>query len=110
MSGAPQGSALGPVLYITRTDNLSDTPLLSTDLFVSDPKCSVVISEMHDTGYLQSELDYLQNWSDSCLLWFSLDKYNTGTLSRGLSQVNVQWNQCKIELHFVMSIKSGTFS
>ncbi len=69
-SGIPQGSVLGPTLFILFINDLPDNIQSQTKMFADDTK----LYGNPITANLQSDLDRLQDWSDKWLLRFHPDK------------------------------------
>ena len=73
-SGVPQGSVLGPLLFVIYINDL-DSGLLSKLLkFADDTKALWVINDDSDVACLQSDLDKLSDWSSKWLMSFNINK------------------------------------
>ena len=67
LSGVPQGSILGPLLFLIFVNDMPDTAWFSKILlFADDAKCIMPISSPLDSTYLQSDLLRLSQW---CTTW-----------------------------------------
>ncbi len=73
-SGIPQGSVLGPMLFVVYINDLPEEVNSEAYLFADDTKVYRQITSDADTAELQQDLDSLQNWSDTWLLKFHPDK------------------------------------
>lgn len=84
LSGIPQGSVLGPALFIIFINNLPDQVLHSqVFLFADDLKIFKPITQPSDQEQLQEDLDHLMEWSDNSHLKFHPDKCFHMSISTG---------------------------
>ena len=75
-SGIPQGSVLGPLLFVIYINDLPDVIDKESFLFLfaDDTKVFREISTIDDHTVLQSDINKLKAWSDIWLLKFHPDK------------------------------------
>lgn len=73
-SGIPQGSVLGPLLFVIFINDLPGLVTSSTYLFADDTKIFRIITDQTDHNILQGDLNLLTEWSDTWLLRFHPDK------------------------------------
>ena len=63
LSGVPQGSVLGPILFLIFVNDLPDWVINDILMFADDTKIWVKISNMENNKSLQDDLDKLVEWS-----------------------------------------------
>jgi predicted nucleotidyltransferase len=85
LSGVPQGSVLGPLLF---TIFINDLNLAVSDLdllvkFADDTKISRVINSDADRAGLQDALNKLMDWSDMWGMKFNVSKCKVMHMGRG---------------------------
>ena len=89
LSGVPQGSILGPILFILYLNDLpvavSVAKLLS---FADDTKCFRNILSRTDVTCFQSELDNIMDWSDQWRMSFNISKFAHIQFTSGEIKVN----------------------
>ena len=74
ISGIPQGSVLGPVLFIIFINDLPDNISSNLLIFADDTKIYRQIKHDNDQNILQEDIYKLQEWSDKWLLKINPDK------------------------------------
>ena len=75
LSGVPQGTILGPVLFILYVNDISPGILSTVKLYADDTKVYREISDTaRDTVILQSDLFHLKSWSEAWQLNFNANK------------------------------------
>ena len=74
-SGVPQGSVLGPLLFLIYANDLPcTTSFSSTFLFADDSKLFLPISHDYSASHLQRDLDALTTWCSTWKLIFNCSK------------------------------------
>jgi len=74
ISGVPQGSVLGPLLFLLYVNDLPHWIQNSMKMFADDTKIWQRLENDNDSSLLQADLQSLQSWSDRWLLRFNPDK------------------------------------
>lgn len=82
-SGVPQGSNVGPLLFLLFINDLPNAaPNSTTALFADDSKCFKKIDSLSDCELLQNDLDGLHRWSQSWKMLFNASKCRVMTITR----------------------------
>ena len=76
LSGMPQGSVLGPALFLVFINDLPDSIANFVKIFADDTKVYSTISTISDSDFnkLQSDLTKSSDWSDIWELRFNVKK------------------------------------
>ena len=74
LSGIPQGSVLGPILFVMFINDLTDQIRSTVKIFANDTKILRALHEQEDYSYLQDDLDRLFEWSQLWQLHFNDSK------------------------------------
>ena len=73
-SGVPQGTVLGPLLFLAYINDLPDCVSSTTRMFADDCLVYRRINSIEDSKALQSDLDNLQQWENEWLMEFNASK------------------------------------
>ncbi|BHF71364.1 hypothetical protein SprV_0401442200 [Sparganum proliferum] len=75
-SGVPQGSVLGPTLFLVYVNDYANELDCDVAMFADDIKIWTTIRNEVDDARLQTNLDRLEQWSKDWLLPFNVNKCN----------------------------------
>jgi ribonuclease P/MRP protein subunit RPP40 len=73
-SGVPQGSVLGPVLFLIYINDLDEGVISEIGKFADDSKLGKSISSSADIRLLEDDLSKLEDWSVKWQMLFNVDK------------------------------------
>ena len=73
-SGVPQGSVLGPILFLLHLNDLPNGISSGVRLFADDAIVYRTISDPSDCQTFQEDLDKLSNWEKTWLMEFNASK------------------------------------
>ena len=82
ISGIPQGTVLGPVLFVIYINDLLDNITSSGLMFADDTKLFRHITSHEDALHLQTDIRKLEDWSNTWKLYFNPDKCHVLTLGK----------------------------
>ena len=77
-SGVPQGSVMGPTLFLIYINDLPDYVKSSCKIFADDTKIYAKVGNMADVERIQKDIDELVEWSRTWLLNFNAGKCKAG--------------------------------
>src|SRR5688572_8161057 len=73
-SGVPQGSVLGPVLFLVYINDLDSNIISKLSKFADDTKLCKNVSNLEDVLLLQRDFDSLHKWATNWQKNFNVDK------------------------------------
>ena len=82
ISGVPQGTVLGPLLFVIYINDMLDNIVSNGLLFADDTKIFHQISSKEDAMVLQTDLNKLEEWSNMWLLRFNTEKCHVLSLGK----------------------------
>jgi ribonuclease P/MRP protein subunit RPP40 len=82
ISGVPQGSVLGPVLFVIYINDILDNIKSAGLMFADDTKIYRHITSRDDAIELQSDIEKLEEWSKTWLLHFNHEKCHVLTMGK----------------------------
>ena len=85
----PQGSVLGPVLFLLYVNEIPNVVQSEMKMFADDAKMYRVITKDHGAESLQKDVDNLEKWSETWLLEFNTSKCKV--MHCGLSNQKMQY-------------------
>jgi hypothetical protein len=77
ISGVPQGTVLGPVLFLLHISNIAKDVSQSTTTtsYVDDTRVTRSIAGQEDCQALQDDLDHIYKWAEEVNMIFNSDKF-----------------------------------
>ena len=81
-SGIPQGSVLGPILFVIYINDILDNIDSNGLMFADDTKIFRLISSKGDSERLQNDIESLEKWSSKWELKFNSEKCHVLTLGK----------------------------
>ena len=101
-SGIPQGSVLGPVLFVLYINDLPEIIKSKCFMFADDTKVYRIILGLEDVALMQEDITSLQGWSDKWLLRFHPKKCKAMAIGKSKYEpeyvLNGEEESCKLEI------------
>ena len=98
ISGIPQGSVLGPTLFVIFINDLPDVVTSTIQIFADDTKIYRTVNDIGDTTYLQEDLHKLQLWSTKWQLNFNAKKCKVMHLGHRNANVEYAMNGTTLDI------------
>lgn len=106
LSGVPQGSVLGPLLFLIFINDMPDfISSGSLKLFADDSLLYLPIHHPSDANLLQQDLNCLLDWATSFQMKFNVSKCEHMRISRSTNVSNVSYSMHSNSLKSVDTIK-----
>ena len=90
-SGVPQGSVLGPTMFIIYINDLPENILSNVRLFADDTILYKNINSIDDCKTLNTDLSKLQQWEERWLMEFNVKKCHVLKVTNKKSPINYQY-------------------
>ena len=97
LSGIPQGSVLGPILFVVFINDLPDVVRSSVKIFADDTKLFRALRSSEDKVKLQQDLDSLMEWSQKWQLGFNESKCKVLHLGSANERMKYQMGASTLE-------------
>jgi hypothetical protein len=105
ISGVPQGSVLGPCLFLYYINDIAEQLASTTRLFADDTMIYMTVRNKDDAKVLQEDIDKLVEWESKWMMKFHPEKCEVITISRKKNPVIYNYTMHGHQLSHVSSIK-----
>ena len=105
-SGVPQGTILGPILFLVYINDLPSEIQSPIKLFADDTKlCRKLVNRVTDANILQSDLNKIETWSDIWQLKFNCEKCETMRITHAKDFSKPEYYMSNKKLQVVGEVK-----
>ena len=106
LSGVPQGTVLGPILFLIYINDISRNIMSNTKLFADDMKVYRILRDTKkDIEERQKDLTRLESWSNDWQLKFNTDKWEVMRISKKNDYSSPEYHLCGNQLKAVSEVK-----
>jgi len=98
LSGVPQGSVLGPLLFISYINDMPETVSSFIYMYADDTKVVREVTTARDCEELQADLDSIQHWSEKWQMKFNSSKCKIMHLGHSNNRAEYTMNDNGIEI------------
>ena len=105
LSGMPQGSVLGPLLFLLYINDLPRHVSSKVNLYADDTLLYRIINTPNDISILQEDLDSLSQWAHKWQMIFNASKCVLLTITHKLSPPPSTYSICNHTIQQVTSAK-----
>ena len=105
VSGVPQGTVLGPLLFVVYINDILDLVTCKIRLFADDALIYRIIDSIDDAWMLQEDLNQLIAWESNWSMEFNLDKCKVLRVTNKRITINQNYTMHNQVLEVVDSAK-----
>ena len=105
-SGVPQGSVLGPFLFLLYINDLPQNIQSQVRLFADDTAVHLTVTSSEDANTLQADLDTLQEWKSTWDMEFNPSKCQVLHITRSRQPLQSQYT---LQGQFLESVDSAKY-